>query len=173
MDQIIELRRLEKKGDNQSIKDILFNELRFDPNNLDILDFLLKYMDDYEILHKYGEDYINIIFELQESFPKNYKARLYVLQAKLMDEHYDPQVAWETLVEGLIHFPNSDEIIKSIESIFDYAFDAPEASDSMEKLGELVAKKEFPKDTFEYLLLICADPEFPELFDLAKRNTLG
>lgn len=173
MDTTTTLRALEKIGDHQSIKDMVFQELRSDPKNVDILDFLLDYMETYEILHQYGADYIFVLSELLEHFPEHYKARLYVLQAKLMDDHHNPQAAWETLVEGLVQFPSSEAIIQTIESIFDYPPDAPEASDAMETLGHLVAKQKFPKDTFEYLLLICADPEFPELFDLAKKNAFG
>ena len=173
MDLIIKLKELDKIGDNQSIKDVLFQELRLTPRNLEILDFLLDYMGDYNTLYKYGEDYINVLFEIEEELPEYYKTQLCVLEAKLLNEHYNPQAAWETLVKGLIHFPSSDEIIGEIESIFDYPDDAPEATDAMENIGRLVAKKEFPKDTFEYLLLICDDPEYPEQFDLAKKIAFG
>ncbi|WMX13276.1 hypothetical protein [Aureispira sp. CCB-E] len=173
MDLTIKLKELDKAGDNEAIKNILSQELKRNARNLELLDFWMTYMEDYDIIQKYAKDYIGLIYEHQDEFPEAYQARLYALLGTLTEVYDSPQIAWETLVEGLVRFPNSSEIIEKIESIFSCPSDAPEPSDWMEILGKLVAQGEFPKDTFEYLLLICDDPEFPELFDLAKKNAFG
>lgn len=70
----------------------------------------------------------------------SYQEKYYILEASLKEPHQNPQVVWETLVEGGIWFSDSNAIMEKIEALFDCPEDAPEPSGSMEILGRLVPK---------------------------------
>lgn len=139
------------------------------PDEPKLLELLFEFFDEFELRCKHGRYIIFDLMDLRGKVSQEYAIKLCLLEASLRRIYQDPQTTWETLAAGLILSPDSNEILIAIEELNEDPSEAPAFSDCIENIADMVAKNCFPKDTFEYLLLICANPQYPDVFDLAKK----
>lgn len=133
----------------------LIDGLRQFPDKDELLQLLIEYCEDSNIKNKFAFHFIHQLIDLQQVVvSKTMKEKLCVLAANLnMVAFGGSQYAWEILTKGLTYIdPYSELILTQIEQL-----DEPEHiefSDVLETIAKKVVQQAYPKDAFEYLLLI-------------------
>lgn len=134
---------------------------------------LTALLSDYETFSSFKQGDMEQIRTVKEKHTgKNY-SDLTVFEATWSQNYEDPQMAFEILSEALIKDPEHNGLLTTIEELNSCSGDAPVFADEMETIAKVVHKGEFPRETFEYLLLALADPEYPDQFDLAIKIANG